>query len=135
MVRLTGMLRVEVYEPGGVKRIVDADGVLTAPGILERPVPVRALIDREIAVETALHNILARKGYRDLDAVRAEGRDEGRDEATAKAREVLLARFTARGWTLSPGLQARLTACRDITVLMRWAMQSVDAADVEAALR
>lgn len=45
VVRLTGPLRVEIHEPGVAVRLVDADGTLTAPGILANEVPVRALID------------------------------------------------------------------------------------------
>ena len=46
VVRLTGPLRVEVHEPGVAVRVVDGDGELHARGILQNPVPVRALIDR-----------------------------------------------------------------------------------------
>lgn len=44
-VRLVGPLRVEVHEPGVPVRLVGADGVLSAPGILARDVPVRALTE------------------------------------------------------------------------------------------
>lgn len=128
VVRLTGPLRVEIHEPGVPTRVVDADGELTAPGILDRPVPVRALIDREIAVETALHNILARKGYRDLAAVREEGVPLGLQKA-------LLTQIAAHGWTLAPPLHARIVACSDEPTLLRWLTQIVHATDVEAALR
>jgi hypothetical protein len=45
VVRLTGTLRVEVYAAGEAMRVVEADGELTAPGILRNAVPVRALVD------------------------------------------------------------------------------------------
>lgn len=128
VVRLTGPLRVEIHEPGVPPRIVDADGTLTAPGILERDVPVRALIDPEMAVETALHNILAKKGYRSLEAVREEGRLD-------QARTILRIQLAARGWTLPAPLDARITACTDLPTLMRWLTQVAVATDVEAALR
>ncbi len=132
VVRLTGPLRVEIHEPGVPSRIVDADGMLTAPGILANEVSVRALIDPDIAVEAALHNILAKKGYRDLEAVREEGRAEGRIE---QAREILHAQLSARGWTLPAPLDARITACTDLPTLMRWLSQVAVASDIEAALR
>jgi len=128
VVRLTGPLRVEIHEPGVPPRIVDADGVLTAPGILASEVPVRALIDPEIAVETALHNILAKKGYRDLEAVREEGRVD-------QARTILRVQLSARGWTLPAALDARISACTELPTLMRWLSQVSAASDVEAALR
>lgn len=77
VVRLVGPLRVEVYEPERRVRVVDAEGELTAPGILQNPVPVRALVDPEAANEATLRNLLNRKGYADLDAVKADGLEVG----------------------------------------------------------
>ena len=134
VVRLVGPLRVEVHEPGKPVRIVDADGQLTAPGILQNPVPVRALIDGQIALETTLDNLLARKGYRDLEAVRDEGRDEGRQEDRIELRDALLAEIGERGWSLPAPLQARIAAA-DFTTLLRWLRRCTRAGDVEAALR
>lgn len=138
VVRLTGPLRVEVHEPGVPVRVVDADGALAAPGVLEREVPVRALIDPDAALETALHNILAKKGYRNLDAVREEGREQGREQGLEQSRErlreVLRVQLAARGWTLSPSLVDRVAGA-DLPTLARWLMQSATASDVEAALR
>lgn len=128
VVRLTGPLRVEIHEPGVPLRVVDADGMLTAPGILANEVSVRALIDPEIAVETALHNILAKKGYRDLEAVREEGRID-------QARTILRSLLSSRGWTLPAPLDARISACAELPTLMRWLSQVATASDVEAALR
>ena len=147
VVRLVGPLRVEIHEQGAAMRIVDADAVLTAPGILEQDVPVRALIDPDMAVETALHNILARKGYRSLEAVREEGREAGREEGREagheqgreqtlqEAREVLRTHLRGLGWTVPPALDARITACTAIPTLMRWLFQTATATDVESALR
>ncbi len=136
VVRLTGPLRVEIHEPGVPMRLVDADGTLSAPGILARDVPVRALIDPAIAVETALHNLLAQKGYRDLDAVRDEAREEGREEGRLdQTRNILQVQLTARGFTIPPALGQRITACTDLLTLMRWLSQVAGAPDVEAALR
>ena len=144
VVRLTGPLRVEIHEPGVPVRIVDADATLSAPGILTCDVPVRALIDPSVAVETALHNLLAQKGYRNLDAVREEGRKEGHKEGhkegredgrLEQTREILRLQLSARGWTIPPTLDERITACSVLPTLMRWLSQVAGAADVEAALR
>lgn len=147
VVRLVGPLRVDVHEPGHPARTVGADDVLHAEGILTNPVPVRALVDQKIAVEAALHNILVGKGYRDLDHVREEareqgreqgrkqGQEEGRDEGLAELRALLHAQISARGWTLSPALAARVAASTDMATLGRWLVATATAADVEAALR
>jgi len=78
VVRLTGVRRVEVYEPHASPYLVYPGGQLEAPGILANPVPVEALYDPDAAHETALRNLLQRRGYPDLDAVREEGREEGK---------------------------------------------------------
>lgn len=124
VVRLTGPLRVEVHEPGAPVRIVDADGVLTAPDVLDHPVPVRALIDPTAAKEAALHNLLAARGYGSIEAIRAE-----------QTREILRVQLAARGWELPPPLAARIAACADLATLMRWITQVIRATDLEAALR
>lgn len=138
VVRLVGPLRVEVHEPGEPVRIVGADGELTAPGILKNPVPVRALIDGQAALEATLANLLARKGYAGLDAIREEGVQQGVQQGLDAAREQLHARLqtilAARGWTPPPPLQARITGA-DFATLLRWLEQSLVAGDLEAALR
>ncbi len=96
VVRLVGLRRVEVYTSGAPMRVVDASGTLTAPGILRKSVPVRALYDREVAHERALENLLERQGYATLDDVRDEARAEGREEGeTAMLTKLLVARFGA----------------------------------------
>src|SRR5438309_491856 len=82
-----GPLRVEVHEPGKKVRIVDADGELRAPGVLQNPVSVRSLVDPDASNEAILRNLLNRKGYPDLEAVRDEGRDEGRNEGRDEGRD------------------------------------------------
>jgi len=77
VVRLSGVRRVEVYEPHAPHYLAYPGQHLEAPGILANPVPVEALYDPDAARETALRNLLQRRGYRDLDAVREEGREEG----------------------------------------------------------
>jgi hypothetical protein len=80
VVRLVGARRVEVHERGEAMRVVDADSTLTAPGVLALPVPARALFDPDAAHEVTLRNLLSRKGYDSLDALRAEARRGGRKE-------------------------------------------------------
>ncbi|WP_133511033.1 DUF4351 domain-containing protein [Candidatus Thiosymbion oneisti] len=77
VVRLTGPRRVEVYEPHIPPSQAYPGEQLEAPGILANPVPVEALYDPDAAHEAALRNLLQRRGYPDLDAVREEGREAG----------------------------------------------------------
>ena len=77
VVRLTGLRRVEIYEPQAPLSTAYPGQQLKAPGILDNPVPVEALYDPDAAHETALRNLLQRRGYADLDAVREEGREAG----------------------------------------------------------
>ncbi len=79
VVRLVGEHRVEVHERGEAVRVVGAKGTLTAPGVLALPVPVKALFDPDAAHEVTLRNLLSRKGYQGLDALRAAARKEGLD--------------------------------------------------------
>ena len=129
VVRLVGPRRVDVHEAGVPMRVVDADGTLTAPGILSLPVPVKALFDRDAAHETTLRNLLAAKGYADLDAVREEAREEGREEGREIGREegredalqnAFRAVIHARGWTLGAEHESRAAACHDVATLTRW---------------
>lgn len=139
VVRLVGPLRVEVHEPGLPARVVDADGQLTAPGILDETVPVRALIDPRHARAAALHNLLAGEGYRDLEAVREEAREQAHDAGVAatqrQMRDGLQTLLVTRGWSLTPAVIARIDACDDTMTLVRWLTQAPVARDLDAALR
>jgi hypothetical protein len=73
VVRLTGLRRVEVYEPGKAMRTALPGDELEAPGILKNAVPIDALYDREVAHHHTLKNLLQREGYQDLEAVKDEG--------------------------------------------------------------
>ncbi|WP_433928992.1 Uma2 family endonuclease [Sorangium cellulosum] len=100
VVRLQGERRVEVYEvststrqKAQVRRAPARAGTqktrrqrarvalpgeaLVAPGVLKNPVLVDALYDREAAHEATLRNLLQRRGYENIEAVREEGRNEG----------------------------------------------------------
>lgn len=111
VVRLVGLRRVEVYTNGAPTRVVDASGTLTAPGILRKPVPVRALYDREVAHERALENLLERQGYATLDDVRDEARAEGREEGREEGqRAMLLDLLRSRFGALPDAIVAAVTA-------------------------
>lgn len=87
VVRLVGPRRVEVYEAGKAMALVWPRQVLKAPGVLKNDLPVEALYDRSAAQAHTLRNLLERYGYRSLDEVREEGRDEGRESTL---REVIV---------------------------------------------
>ncbi len=80
VVRLTGPRRVEIYVPGRPMRLAHSGDQLTAPGVLQNPVPVNALFDREAAHEVTLRNLLQRKGFASLEAVHEKGLVEGKLE-------------------------------------------------------
>jgi hypothetical protein len=139
VVRLTGPRRVEVHEPGRKVRLRKPGDTLVAPGILKNPVPVLALYDRDAAHEATLKNLLQRRGYESLDAVRAEGEIEGRREGETKGklegrRVSLLTVMAARGLAVSEAQRARILEAEDVEVLDRWLAQAVTAPSVEAAL-
>jgi hypothetical protein len=100
VVRMTGPRRVEVYESGKNVRTVLPGGALDAPGILQNAVPVEALYDRDAAHEQTLRNLLQRKGYADLDAVRDEVRREDLVRSIQDLSEVL---------AITPTLEQRAT--------------------------
>lgn len=117
VVRLTGPRRVEVHEPGKKVRTVLPGASLTAPGVLQNPVRVEALYDRDEAERATLTNLLQRRGFQDLDAVLATGRKEGREEGRVAA---LLAVLDARGLRVSKAARERIAACSDLAQLDRW---------------
>ena len=135
VVRLVGPRRVEIHEPGVAMRTVGDEATLTAPGVLELPVPVRALYDRDAAHEVTLRNLLAAKGYGSLDAVREKAREEGREEGREEeARSTLLATIAARGWALDDADARRVADCRDLPTLRAWTLRAVTAASLDAVL-
>ncbi len=127
VVRLQGKRRVEVHERGGVVRTVHPGEVLTAPGVLQNPVPVEALYDREAAHEATLQNLLQRKGFASVEQIQEEGR-------IGQARASLKRLITRRGLSLSAGDEARIAACADRATLERWFDQAVTASTTAEAL-
>jgi len=132
VVRLVGPQRVEVYERGVAVRTVAAGGTLTAPGILQNPVPVVALYDREAAHEATLRNLLQRKGYSSLEDVAKEGREEGR---ALGVRASILQVLAHRALHVSPEERARIDACVDLPTLERWLTQALASNSAAEALR
>lgn len=118
VVRLVGPLRVDVHEAGEAMRTAGPDEVLTAPGILQNPVPVRALVDPEVADWVVLHSLLSREGYDSLQAVQAQ----------ALARSLLTV-LASRGLAVSAEARARIEACRDLELLTRWIARAATAND------
>jgi hypothetical protein len=128
VVRLTGPRRVEVHEPGKTMRIAHPGADLLAPGILQNPVAVLALFDRDAAHEATLRNLLQRRGYNSLDAVRDEGQ---LTHARAALRRVL----ARRGLTLTTAETARIEDCADLATLDRWLDEAVVAPSAADALQ
>jgi Uma2 family endonuclease len=121
VVRLLGPRRVEVYEPEQAMRTVGPGGELLAPGVLQNPVPVEALYDRKVAHEATLRNLLQRKGYESLDAVKEHARAEGLTEgATHERARAILAVLDARGIVLRDAGRARVLATTDLEQLDAW---------------
>jgi Uma2 family endonuclease len=116
VVHLNGPRRVEVHESGQDTRIVRPGEELTAPGILQNPVPVNALYDREAAHAVTFRNLLQRQGYQNLDEIRGEGRQEGHQQAL---RESVLAVLQARGLPADGAARSALAAIDDPVALRR----------------
>ncbi len=116
VVRLEGLRRVEIHERGKRMRTALPGEELKAPGILANPVLVEALYDAEEGRKAVLRNLLQRDGYRDLDAVRCEGKIGA-----------LLAIASARALTLSKKDRARIEGCADSAQLDRWITRAATA--------
>ena len=132
VVRLVGPRRVEVYEPGGKMRLVAPGQELTAPGVLQNPVPIEALYDREAAHEATLRNLLQRRGFASVEAVKEAGKLEGKLDEARSALRRLLAR---RGLAITAEQEARIGACADLARLHGWHDEAVVAGSAEEALR
>jgi Uma2 family endonuclease len=110
VVRLSGPRRVEVHENGQEPRLLGPGEELTAPGILQNPIPVEALYDRQAAHAVTFRNLLQRQGYRDLDEVRSEGQLQA-------LRDSILAVLQARGLTVEDAARSALAAIGDPAAL------------------
>ncbi|MEM9693582.1 MAG: Uma2 family endonuclease [Myxococcota bacterium] len=138
VVRLLGERRVEVYEPGRGMKTLRAGSRLTAPGILQNDVAVEALFDREAAHEATLRNLLQRKGYRDLEDVREQGRVRGVEQGREQGREqesraILLDLLQARFGPLSELHQRRVNRA-PIDQVRGWLKRQLTAESLEEVL-
>lgn len=77
-----------------------------------------------------LRNIIERGRREGREEGREEGRQEGREEALAIVRATIRSVLVARGIALGTEADARLAACRDPDVLMKWATSAATAVDV-----
>ena len=135
VVRLIGVRHVEVYEPEKPMRLAHIGDELRAPGVLQNPIPVQAMFDRQLAHELTLRNLLQRKGYQGLDAVREEGHQRGLEEGHQRGleegrqalRSTLKSILLARGFSLDPDQADRLAACHEMALLERWVGRAVTA--------
>jgi hypothetical protein len=147
VVRLTGPRRVEIHENNLPVRIARPGEDLLAPGVLQNPVPVLALFDREAAHEATLRNLLQRRGYESLDAVRVEaeargetrgkieGKIEGKTEGKIEGKiEALLSLLQARGLAVSAAQRARILATHDVALVSRWIVRAATAPTTATAL-
>jgi len=127
VVRLVGPRRVEVHAPGAPIRTLTGHDELTAPGILRKPIQVAMLYDNTLAQERIFENLLERHGYKDLDAVREEGREEGE---LAAHRSVLTALLEQRFGPLSAELRQTLSTSTS-TQLNTWTGRILTAASLD----
>jgi Putative restriction endonuclease len=128
VVHLSGPRRVEVHENGQETRLVRPGEELTAPGILQNPIPVEALYDRQAAHAVTFRNLLQRQGYRDLDEVRGEGRQEGQLQAL---RGSILNVLQTRGLTVDDAARSALAAIDDTATLNRLLTRAVTASTAD----
>jgi hypothetical protein len=135
VVRLVGSRRVEIHEKDQKMRLAMPGEFLLAPGILKNPVRVEALYDRDAAHEATFTNLLQRRGYENLDEVRAEGSAQGKIEGKIEnGRDAVLAVLKARGLSVSEEERARILASDDPDELARWLMRAATAASTKAAI-
>ncbi len=134
VVRLKGPQRVEVHRPDGLMRIFTASEVLEAPGILRNPVPVRALFDRDTAHEVVLRNLLQRRGYDSLSAVREEGLEQGLEQGRQAGEvAVLLRQITLKFGPPDAAVRQRIETA-DVDTLLRWSERILTAQHLEEVL-
>lgn len=139
VVRLTGPRRVEVHEAGKAMRVARPGEDLLAPGILQNPVPVLALYDRDAAHEATLRNLLQRRGYESLDAVFAAGETHGIEQGIEKGIEkgrqgALLAVLRARSLPLPRDVSDRIAGTSDLALLDTWIERAATASTLDEVL-
>jgi hypothetical protein len=142
VVRLAGPRCVEVHQPRQPVQRYQPGQLLEAPGILQNPVPVVALYDRDTAHAVTLRNLLQRQGYSDLEAVRAageaEGEAKGRIEGETKGKldgsiALLLEQLTAKFGPLPAETVARIETA-SLEELRLWGVRLLAATTLEETL-
>jgi len=137
VVRLVGRRRVEVHTSGKAMRLAHSGEELKAPGILQNPVLVDALFDRDAAHEATLRNLLQRKGYASIEAVRDEGKREGKLEGKLEGQregklegklEALYQVLSVRGLEVSAEQRATMAAVKDTAQVDAWFGKAIVAA-------
>ena len=131
VVHLTGPLRVDVHERGAAMRTVNAEAELVAPGILDNPVPVRALVEPDAAMAAVLRNFLKPHGARTLEELRATSEAKGKLEGKLEA---FLEALEDRGLAPTAEQLATIRGCRDLAALRRWSARVPGAASVAEVL-
>ena len=100
-------------------------------GVLYTDLTLRSLSH---AVRRAVERLMQHQGYepksRLLRNFIERGRREGREEALAIVRATIRSVLGARGIALGTEDDARLAACSDLNVLMKWATSAATAVDV-----
>ena len=135
VVRLTGPIRVDVHTRGEPMRTVGIDGELTAPGVLQNPVPVRALVDPDAADAVSLRNLLQAHGHGSIEEIEARGKIEGKIEGKAEGKaEAILTVLATRGVTASAKQAERIRGCRDPQTLDLWLRRAVTATAIDELL-
>ena len=106
--------------------------------------PVDALYDRDAAHEATLRNLLQRKGYASLDAVRAEGEQQGKIEGKIEGemegelrgrRDALYVVLATRGLSLSEAQRRTIEAARDKAQLDVWIASAAVATSPDEVLQ
>jgi Uma2 family endonuclease len=124
VVHLNGPRRVEVHEKGREPRLVRPGEDLTAPGVLQNPVPVNALYDRDAAHGVTFRNLLQRQGYESLDEVREDGERQA-------LRGSILTVLQARGLAVDEAVRSTLAAIDDPAALRRLVTRAATAATTD----
>jgi Uma2 family endonuclease len=130
VVRLSGPRCVEVHQPRQPMQLYRSGQRLEAPGVLKNPVPVDALYDREAAHEVTLRNLLQRRGYADLEAVRAAGAAQGQIDGSI----VILLKLLAAKFGPVPAETIARIEKASLQELQLWSVQLLTATTLEEAL-
>lgn len=130
VVRLGNQPYVEVHQSKQPVQLYRPGQLLEAPGVLKNPVPVDALYDRDAAHEVTLRNLLQRRGYADLEAVRAEGTAQGQIDGRIAT---LLEQLTAKFGPLPAETVTRIKAA-SLEELQLWSVRLLTATTLEEAL-